>query len=52
MQVSIMQEFYIVWDGGGESANNWAVKSSDRKFNERLSEKSFDEFLSRVFPAS
>jgi len=48
----VLQEFYIVWDGGGELPNNWTVKSQDKKFNERLSERSFDEFLGRVFPAS
>jgi len=40
-----------IWDGSGESPNNWTLKSSDGKFKEMLNEKSFDELLGRLLPA-
>jgi len=41
-------EYYLTWDGKGESPNNWRIRSSGG-LDKRLNPESLDEVLGEVF---
>lgn len=40
--------YYMIWDGQGESPNNWRIRSSDGSFDQRLNLQSLDDVLEKI----